>query len=104
MYQHYDIHRATTGDDREALRRLAQLDSSTPIDGDALIGAVHGKPAAAISLRDGRVTADPFQPTAQVVQALQLRKRAIEAVAETPDVTRRVRAAVGTVARGNALA
>jgi hypothetical protein len=104
MYQHYDIHRATTGDDSEALRRLAQLDSSTPIAGEALIGAMHGKPAAAISLRDGRVTADPFQPTAQLVQALQLRKRSIEAAAETPDVTRRMRAAIGTVARGSALA
>ena len=50
------------------------------------------------------MTADPFQPTAQLVQALQLRKRSIEAAAKTPDVTRRVRAAIGTVARGRALA
>ena len=104
MYQHYDIHRATTGDDSRALRRLAQLDSSTPIAGEALIGSMHGKPSAAISLEDGRVTADPFQRTAQVVQALQLRKRSIEAAARTPDVTRRMRAAVDTVARGHALA
>jgi hypothetical protein len=104
MYQHYDIHRATTSDDSEALRRLAQLDSNTPIAGEALIGSMHGKPAAAISLGDGRVTADPFQPTAQLVQALHLRKRSIAAAAQTPDVTRRVRAAIGTVARGRALA
>ncbi len=104
MYQHYDIRRATTADDREALRRLAQLDSSTPIAGEALIGSMHGKPTAAISLRDGSVTADPFQPTAQLVQALQLRKRSIEAAAQTPDVTRRVRAGIGTVAHGRALA
>ena len=50
------------------------------------------------------MTADPFQATAQVVQALQLRKRSIEAAAQTPDVTRRMRAAIGTVARGRALA
>lgn len=104
MYQHYDIHRATTTEDSEALKRLAQLDTSTPIAGEALIASTRGKPAAAISLGDGRVTADPFQPTAQLVQALQLRKRSIEAAAQTPDVTRRVRAAIGTVARGRALA
>ena len=104
MYQHYDIHRATTGYDSKALRRLAQLDSNTPIAGEALIGSMHGKPAAAISLEDGRVTADPFEPTAQLVQALQLRKRSIEAAARTPDVTQRMRAAIGTVTRGRALA
>lgn len=102
MYLNYDIHRATA-DDSEALKRLAQLDSSTPIAGEALIGSMRDEPAAAISLEDGRVTADPFQRTAQVVQALRLRKRSIEAAAQTPDVTQRMRAAVGTVARGSAL-
>ena len=104
MYQHYDIHRATTAEDSEALKRLAQLDSSTPIAAGALIGSMNGKPAAAISLEDGRVTADPFQPTAQLVQALHLRKRSIAAAAQMPDVTMRVRAAIGTVARVRALA
>jgi hypothetical protein len=103
MYQNYDIHRATAAEDREALKRLAQLDSRAPIAGEALIGAMNGKPAAAISLDDGSVTADPFQRTAQLVQVLHHRKRSIEAAAETPDVTRRMRAAVGTVARASAL-
>jgi hypothetical protein len=53
--------------------RLAELDSQRPVTGPALVGEIDGRPAAAISLADGRVVADPFRPTADVVELLRLR-------------------------------
>jgi len=60
-------------DDAFAVRRLAYLDSQRPLRGDALIALADDVPVAAISLADGRVVADPFRPTADVVELLQLR-------------------------------
>ena len=102
MYPNYEIHFATTADDETTLKRLAQLDSQQPLTGGALIGTLHGEPVAAISLADGRVTADPFEPTERLVQVLRMRRRSIDAATRTPQVTRRVRAAIGTVPRAQA--
>jgi hypothetical protein len=99
MYPNYDIHRATTTEDEATIKRLAQLDSADPIAGDALIAERDGKALAAVSMADGRVIADPFERTERVAQVLRMRRRAIDAATRTPDVTRRVRAAVATVAR-----
>ena len=55
--------RMTTDEDARALRRLGELDSQPPLAGRALIGEIDGTPAAALSLGDGRVTADPFRRT-----------------------------------------
>ena len=46
--------------DREALERLAALDSTEPPRGSTLVGALLQRPVAALSLSDGRVIADPF--------------------------------------------
>lgn len=62
--------RTAREDDRQSLERLAALDSARPLDGDVLLAELDGRPVAALSLASGGVTADPFQPTADVVQAL----------------------------------
>jgi hypothetical protein len=60
----YIIRPAIVGDE-SALRRLVELDGQRlPFCGPALIGEIDGAPAVAISLRDGRIISDPFQPRA----------------------------------------
>ena len=55
-----------------ALADLAILDSREPLTGPALIAEVDGVARAAIDLRDGSVAADPFAPTAELVELLRL--------------------------------
>ena len=59
--------------DEQALRRLAALDSVRPLRGNALVAEVAGRPIAALDLTDGRVVADPFEHTAEVVELLHVR-------------------------------
>lgn len=66
-------------DDGVALDRLAALDSQAPLEGDALIAQVDGAAVAALSLRDGRLVADPFAHTAAVAAHLRLRAASIAA-------------------------
>jgi len=61
--------------DAAAVHRLAVLDEEAPLRGDVLLALADGRPVAAISLEDGRVAADPFAPTADAVELLQLRSR-----------------------------
>ena len=56
-----------------AVRRLAYLDSQRPLRGDVLVATADDIPVAAVSLSDGRVVADPFRPTADIVDLLRLR-------------------------------
>jgi hypothetical protein len=62
-------------DDAASLARLAALDSSRLPAQPVLIAEVGGEPAAALSLSDGSLVADPFQPTAQLVDLLTERAR-----------------------------
>ncbi len=57
--------------DADALRVLAALDSAAPLTGDVLLAVSGGDIAAAISLDSGAVIADPFQPTAHLVDLLR---------------------------------
>ena len=57
--------------DAADLRRLAALDSARPLTGDVLLAVSGGDVAAAISLDTGAVIADPFQPTAHLVDLLR---------------------------------
>ena len=57
--------------DAPALRRLAQLDSQSPITGPSVIVEVDREPWAAVELDTGRVIADPFRPSSHVAQAAQ---------------------------------
>ena len=68
------IRRATDADIR-ALADLAILDSREPLTGPALIAEVDGAVHAALDLRDGSVAADPFAPTAELVELLRLHAR-----------------------------
>jgi hypothetical protein len=65
--------RVATADDAADLRRLAELDSARPLLLPAVLGVVDGRPVAAVSLRDARIVADPFVPTADVVALLRAR-------------------------------
>jgi hypothetical protein len=58
-------------DDDALLARLSELDSAQrPVTRPALVALRNGQAIAAISLRDGRVVADPFEPTRDVVALL----------------------------------
>jgi hypothetical protein len=57
--------------DADALRVLAALDSAAPLTGDVLLAVSGGDIAAAISVDSGAVIADPFQPTASLVDLLR---------------------------------
>lgn len=74
------VRRAGHGDEI-ALVRLAALDSAAPLAGDVLIAEVGGTPIAAISLADGRVVADPFERTADIVELLRMRAKQLRAPA-----------------------
>jgi hypothetical protein len=89
----YTIRRATE-DDAPALRRLAALDSRPPLAGPALIGEIDGAPAAALSLADGRLVADPFRPTAGLAVHLRLRAQGLLAYDREPSLATRLRAAL----------
>ena len=73
------IRRAVAGD-RPALRALAEVDSARPLTDPVLIGELRGEAVAALDLSDGTVIADPFVPTAEVVELLRLRARQVDPV------------------------
>jgi hypothetical protein len=85
----YVIRRAT-GDDAYALSRLAELDGQRPLGGQVLIGEIDGRAAAAISMSDYRVVADPFERTAQLSALLRMRAKAIHAYVRTPSLRDRM--------------
>jgi hypothetical protein len=67
------IRRATDAD-RAALERLAALDSTRPLAGDVLLAEVGDAVVGAIELGGGdAVIADPFRPTAELVELLRVR-------------------------------
>jgi hypothetical protein len=68
------LRRAGTGDEA-AIARVAALDSRRPPTGLTMVAELDGTILAAISFEDGAVVADPFERTADVVQALRLRRR-----------------------------
>jgi hypothetical protein len=63
--------RQSTESDRVAIERLAQLDDRPAPGGDAVLGFVDGELRAAVSLNGGGSVADPFHPTADLVELLQ---------------------------------
>lgn len=93
----YVIRQATV-DDQRTLERLAALDGQRELSGRALIGEIDGMPAAAISLADGRVVADPFQRTAQLIPVLTMRRRSLLAFAQRPSVSAGAKTGMGRVA------
>jgi hypothetical protein len=86
--------RIATEDDAYTLRQLAALDGKRQLVGETLIGEIDGRPAAAVSLTGGRVVADPFEPTSQLVALLHMRARAMRAYERTPSLRQRMLAGV----------
>jgi hypothetical protein len=86
--------RLATEEDAVGLRRLAELDSQRPLAGRVLIGEIDGTPAAAVSLGDGRVIADPFRNTVPLVSYLRVRLQALQTYEATPSLRERIRAAL----------
>lgn len=65
--------------DRRALRRLADRDCAAPLTAPVLGAEVEGEVRAAICLETGRVVADPFRPTADLVELLRTRAAQLRA-------------------------
>jgi hypothetical protein len=91
--------------DAAALDDLAGLDSARPLLLPALVAEVEGELRAALSLDDGRVVADPFQPTLALAELLRTRARQLaerrdggwlEAVRHPLRTARAIRGAVMT--------
>ena len=71
--------------DQRSLARLAALDSSTPPAQPVLLAEVDGQLQAALALTGGAVIADPFHPTADLIDLLRARARQLDA---TPPIAR----------------
>ena len=67
--------------DHKPLARLAELDSSTPPAQPVLLAEVDGQLRAALALTDGTVVADPFHPTADLIDLLRARARQLDTTA-----------------------
>jgi hypothetical protein len=63
--------RPATSADSHDLERLAALDSARPLSGDVLVAAAGGELRAALSVDSGRAVADPFWPSAELVDLLR---------------------------------
>jgi hypothetical protein len=78
MHRHMDrgqvIVRAAHPSDATALVRLAALDSADALAGEALVAESDARILAALPLGSGRAIADPFEPTAELVALLELRR------------------------------
>ena len=73
--------RQATKADVMAVRRLAALDDSASLKGSVLVAEQGGDLRAAISLEDGRVVANPFAPTVELVEMLRMHRGYMESFA-----------------------
>jgi len=71
--------RYSAASDLSELARLAALDSASPPRGPALIAEADSRMLAALPLGSGRPIADPFEPTAEIVELLRLRAEQVQA-------------------------
>ena len=63
--------RPAAASEERILRDLSELDATPPLRRPALLALVDDQPVAAVSLDDGRVAADPFTRTQDVVVLLR---------------------------------
>jgi hypothetical protein len=89
----YVIRHSSAGDDAQ-LRRLAEMDSQRPLTGPILVGLLDGRPAAAVSLEDGRVIADPLARTGELSVHLRTRAGAVASFERTPSLPQRLLAGI----------
>jgi hypothetical protein len=64
--------------DERALARLAAVDSAEPPGQPVLLAEVDGQLLAALALSDGTCIADPFYPTAALIDLLRTRATQLE--------------------------
>jgi hypothetical protein len=86
------IRRATEAD-RAALERLAALDSARALVDEILIAVVGDEALGAIEVASGTAIADPFRPTAELVELLSLRAARLRGGADRRRLRLRLRAA-----------
>ena len=86
------IRRATEAD-RATLERLAALDSARTPLGDVLIAEVGDEALGAIEVASGATIADPFRPTAELVELLSLRAARLRGAPDRRGLRLRLRAA-----------
>lgn len=65
--------RVARDDEAAVVRQLAQLDDAPTPSGEILLAVLDDEPVAALSLSDGRVVANPFVRTADLVALLRIR-------------------------------
>jgi hypothetical protein len=65
--------RPVRGSDAGTLERLAELDSQPVPTGPLLVALVAGEPWAAVQVSGDAAIADPFRPTADIVEILHTR-------------------------------
>ena len=73
--------RQATSADAFALRRLAALDDRAALRGEVLVAEQAGEIRAALSVSDDRAVANPFAPTAKLVDMLRVHRAFAETVA-----------------------
>ena len=73
--------RQATSSDAFALRRLAALDDAPALRGEVLLAEQAGDLRAALSLENGRSVANPFAPTAELVEMLRVQSKYVETLA-----------------------
>jgi hypothetical protein len=84
------LRRATRRDDA-ALDRLAALDGARRPAGELMLAEVDGEILAALPFEGGRAIADPFRPTADLVDLLAARTRPLASRTRTRRVFPRLR-------------
>ena len=89
----YVIYEATPSD-AVKLWYLSQITGQPRLRDRALIGDIQGAPAAAISLADNRIVADPSRATSDLMQQLRARAQSLRALERTPSVSARLREGV----------
>ena len=76
--------RPSRPDDADALRRLAERDSTELPGGELLVAFVGDELRAAIPVTGGRAIADPFHPTGELVRLLSARAKQLHAISDGP--------------------
>jgi ketosteroid isomerase-like protein len=76
--------REATEADRAALARVAERDSSAVPAGEVLVAESDGEIRAAIEVEGARAVADPFRPTAELLDLLRTRAGQIRGARRRP--------------------
>jgi hypothetical protein len=90
--------RAARGSDGPGVARIAALDSAPVPTGELLVAEADGALVAVRSLSTGAAVADPFRPSADVLELLDLRARALTARTPRRSLTDRLGLRAGRVA------